>query len=659
MSTSSLHSSRRQFMAGAAAVIAATALSPPQKALAESLAGATTFGAQPLDPKKFTIDVHCHIFNGTDLPIESFIHHVAIQNALGEAAGYILQHVNWTLAPEGDNEIAKLQGLVHAGTNAAERANLAASLSDDSFQRAKKAVSQLGDQQAIAPVPLRLQSEIAMLRAPLPNSADGPKMSNLTDADALSTRDKEKAQQQIIAYFRMANSEDELLKLANPADAAIPILPKKSAPKPMIEGGVAPIAEAAQTQDAATQAEESRSAAVTAAATQTHVHVIAMCQFIAQYFRYRYTSVSNYLNTFTPAAGRDVDLMLASMIDYDWWLNGGSPPRTPLKTQVEVMRLISIATSGRVHGFAPFCPLREVAFRAGKTDNDGNPTWSSLQFVQDAVLNKGCVGIKLYPPMGFAPYGNSALDLNTDGTPRHFWVNPLLPAWLDGPIVYPPNMGGGSARLGVRMDEVLDELYAWCETNGVPLLAHSAPTNTPDDKYKPLPGETYWVQTLKSRHPQLRVNFAHLGGLDASEGLTPPATSVAFLETLGDSPHTYGDSAYNAAILHQKVNFDERLETLYARYPVFPSRFVYGTDWSLLLQEGQNKEYLKDFQDEFSRLDGVAACPAHKASECFFAWNAVDYIGLRKTDAARLRLTKFYADNHVAQPVWVSKLNGA
>jgi hypothetical protein len=136
---------------------------------------------------------------------------------------------------------------------------------------------------------------------------------------------------------------------------------------------------------------------------------------VVDYFLPRIVLAQLYLDTFCPSAGRNVDLIFAAMVDYDWWLTEGDAPLTQIKEQVKLMEQFSILSGGRIHGFAPFCPLREVAHRAGHGGEELG--WSSLAFVQDAVLNHGCVGVKLYPPMGFAPYGNTQLD------------DPASPAW--------------------------------------------------------------------------------------------------------------------------------------------------------------------------------------------------------------------------------------
>src|SRR5215469_17122948 len=98
---------------------------------------------------------------------------------------------------------------------------------------------------------------------------------------------------------------------------------------------------------------------------------------------------------------------------------------------------------------------------------------SSLQLVKDAVLNHGFIGVKLYPPMGFAPLGNVTLG----GT---FWNQ----AWIPRPL--------HRSDMGARLDQALTELYSWCQTNGVPVMAHTSPTNGPSKSFEGLTKARYW-----------------------------------------------------------------------------------------------------------------------------------------------------------------------
>jgi hypothetical protein len=159
---------------------------------------------------------------------------------------------------------------------------------------------------------------------------------------------------------------------------------------------------------------------------------------LQEYAQYRYEGVFDYLKFYNnnPSTNRTIDLAVAHLVDYDWALACGQPTKSPLNDQIELMKKISIVSRGRVHTFAPFCPLREVAFRAGFRYR-GAPTWSSLKMVQYWVKESGCIGIKLYPPMGFAPFGNSQI-------PADFWDGRWK--WLPKPDAVPDK--GGTATIG-------------------------------------------------------------------------------------------------------------------------------------------------------------------------------------------------------------------
>lgn len=573
-----------------------------------------------------TIDVHCHIFNGTDLQIEKFLGDVNFPTWWGKAAGEILQLVNWNLAPTGDEERIKLKELVQAckavgGITRISRAvqQKLGEHRNEGYKRARQAVMEVQQKNAAIPAPRMLTQTYQ------------------------STQD---AKQQIFASFAAPDYESFQQNLKTPP----PLTERmKQEISPKRQSGAVSI----------------QSAAAKASTVAQPFSLKGAGNFIVQYFQYRYVSAQDYLNTFTPSAQRDVDLMLVSMVDYDWWLAQGDPTPTTLDTQVELMTLISILSDGRVHGFAPFCPLREVAAQARFKNKRWEVPKSSLHFVQEAVRSKGCVGVKLYPPMGFAAYGNATLDDPSKGGRADFWKGGLLPDWTSVPISYPD---GTTKLLGQRMDDALDDLYKWCVVEQVPILAHTDETNGPSDQYKALARAEYWGLAL-SKYPGLHVNFGHLGGLDNSDSdsvfsATLPPTSQAFVAMLGaaGTPTAYGDAAYSSNMLLNQSGFDERIQMAYQQAAEgknqLPSHLLYGTDWSLLEQIGNNDEYMQRFSKLFAPFSG-AACAGHAAEECFFGWNAVEYLGLRAGlpgKTARSRLETFYAQHCMPNPPWMQKV---
>ncbi len=97
---------------------------------------------------------------------------------------------------------------------------------------------------------------------------------------------------------------------------------------------------------------------------------------------------------------RKIDLLVAHLVDYDWPIGDGTSTTTSLSDQVRVMERISQLTGGRVQCFAPYDPFKELA------------NGSSLSFVMDAISNHEFIGVKIYPPMGFAPLEQILIKLS-------------------------------------------------------------------------------------------------------------------------------------------------------------------------------------------------------------------------------------------------------
>ena len=388
---------------------------------------------------------------------------------------------------------------------------------------------------------------------------------------------------------------------------------------------------------------------------------------LEEYVQYRYVALFDYLNLYNddPSTKRKIDLAIAHLVDYDWPLNHGRKTKTSLNDQVELMKQISIVSQGRVHTFAPFCPLREVAFRANIRVK-GVTNWSSLEMVQRGMKESGCIGVKLYPTMGFAPYGNAQI-------PPDYWDGQWKD-WLPKPESV-KGKDGGVATIGERLDEVLGELYAWCLENDVPIMAHSERSNGLSTKFNSFAGAEHWAALRASKFGNLRLNLGHLGGIEetsaADWSTSPDATSrdvnardlvvLMSADSTAAGGRFYGDSAYNEKVLTDL----KKLQDVYRAAlswksadqprPLLPDRMMYGSDWSLLMLEQDMKSYFSDFVTLYAGIDSTGSL-----SEKFFGENAVDYLGLQD-GATRQRLVNFYKDNqvkfdHGGQPIWMQKI---
>jgi predicted TIM-barrel fold metal-dependent hydrolase len=241
-----------------------------------------------------------------------------------------------------------------------------------------------------------------------------------------------------------------------------------------------------------------------------------------------------------------VTLFTPSLVDYDAWSEDAAP--TPLATQIQIQEAISrLSVQGRIgradarfHPFVAFDPRREVE-AAG----------TALTMVRQAIATAGFVGVKLYPPVGFAPLDNARLR------PK----SPLSP----------------------RLDGALRAFYAYCEAEEVPITTHAGSANEFGLGFRELVAPLRWQPVLE-RHPSLRLNFGHfghdygVGGSDTAAAWIHQAAGLIqrypnVYADLSNSPLVY-DAAYagRMAILLREV---------VARAPRVKRRLMYGSDWWL------------------------------------------------------------------------------
>jgi predicted TIM-barrel fold metal-dependent hydrolase len=365
--------------------------------------------------------------------------------------------------------------------------------------------------------------------------------------------------------------------------------------------------------------------------------LLGYLQFVLHHFNHRHVNAVDYLTTYSRKSARKVDLVVASLVDYDYWLARGRATPTTLAEQVELMSRLSVLLGGRVHGFAPYCPFREVV-TAGP-DGVGD----SMRLVRRAVESRGFVGVKLYPPMGFAPWGNAGQT-----------------AWQGKATLLPASQAPGFGR---QLDQAMEKLFRYCLDNEVPVMAHTNHSNGPYEEFKALAGSEYWSRAL-AQFPGLKVSFGHFGDTDLEDHEGERTRAFLKLVTPGAGTagaNTYADSSYFAGVLINQVKVADTLQSLYAAAAdnVLYERLMYGSDWTMILPQVHVERYLSDFIDVMRRIQPAPQwSPARGTSlaDAFFGQNAADYLGLRRGQPNRRRLESFYAANDVPEPDWMRKL---
>ncbi len=335
--------------------------------------------------------------------------------------------------------------------------------------------------------------------------------------------------------------------------------------------------------------------------------------------------------------GDAVDAFVVAMVDMEHWLDSSADS---LEDQMLLTSEIARLSGGRLFPFIAYDPLRDI-----------RKNESGLKLVEEAIAKHGFVGVKLYPANGFRPIGNAQL---AEDFPR-------------------VQHGLASANLGQALDERLHRLYRWCCDRGVPIMAHGNDTSGTFRRYADRGNPIFWSRVAE-RYPQLRINIGHFGGMDSLAGArrvvrkrlglipvmsledAPENWSIQILQMMTEHPNVFSDVGAFGGVLEdtgELGRFRRNLGDLLGRdyYPAGSRQLMYASDWYMVASTPGYREYHKRFSQLFrTRLYGAAAPQ-------LLGNNAVRFLGLRRGDATRQRLDRFYQQNGISTPAWQIKVD--
>lgn len=310
---------------------------------------------------------------------------------------------------------------------------------------------------------------------------------------------------------------------------------------------------------------------------------------------------------------RQVRIVAPALVDFALWFPT-ERPISPLIDQIEVMAtLAQQSTDLLVLNIAPFCPLRAViARRAGR---------DPLLIFKRAIEHYGFVGVKLYPPLGFLPADN------------------------------PPDAifgaQSGKRATGRELNRELNELFAWCASNQVSVMAHAANGNAAGVCTGLNASPRNWKPVVET-HRSLRVNLAHFGGFSESGPALPCAQGGLDWELLGAEIATQHNGVYfdlgywTEAFVEDPANsarVARSMRLLIDAYPGMRHRLLFGTDWIMLGREPRHPDYLPKVAD-FLRECGLAP-------QDVFLNNARAFFGLRPGAIPWKRLAAFFGEGRL------------
>ena len=347
-----------------------------------------------------------------------------------------------------------------------------------------------------------------------------------------------------------------------------------------------------------------------------------------------------------------IALFTPALVDYDAWSEDRAP--TPLWQQVLLQESISrLSVQGRLgrpdarfHPFVAFDPRRQIEGPQAAGPRLGAPlagvapasapaqampipvpsaASSALELVRYALEAGGFLGVKLYPPVGFAPWDNVHLRRDLS-----------FAAGLDG---------------------ALDALYGYCAAAEAPILTHTSAANEYGLGLHRLVSPEHWRPVLE-RHPTLRLNFGHFGhdyGVPQTDGPVKAADAWIYQAAalIDRYPNVYADLS-NSPLVYDPA-YGKRLSALLAdvmaRYPRVKRRLMYGSDWWLSGLDPDATAAVGQFRATLAGLlgpDGLADLMGRNALR-FLGF--LDDDGRPRAGASAARLRRFYAG--APAPAWL------
>lgn len=289
-----------------------------------------------------------------------------------------------------------------------------------------------------------------------------------------------------------------------------------------------------------------------------------------------------------------IDLYTPLLVDLDMGLHDAA--KTRLAEQVELHEKISRLSMlerlprvrrGRVHPFMAFDPRRQVR------DVIAGDVRTTFDILQEAVATYGFIGVKVYPPMGFKPIGNTAIP------------------------------GLMTAQVAAKVDEALVDLYEWCQREDVPITAHTARSNEANDKYVDFASPDNWANVL-SDFPRLRLNLGHFGGADRTAPADDWTAKIARLATPAH-PNLFADvgnhDVWDTGLTTAYIAMLKALFTATGTSQM-AERLMFGSDWYMVAIHPEHDRFLDQYEEAYRDAFG------DDATDAFLGGTAMRFLGL-------------------------------
>lgn len=337
------------------------------------------------------------------------------------------------------------------------------------------------------------------------------------------------------------------------------------------------------------------------------INVPGFFRFMGSMLQYRWMTLRAYRRGHER---RGISAAFGAMVDFDYFYPDAH--RSPLADQVELHSMLSRLSRGFMLPLMAYNPWSDIKSGGAR-----------LRLLTEAVEQKGFIGAKIYPPVGFKPYGNTT-----------------APQGLD--------VGD--------LNKALRAFFIRCSDLGIPVMAHANSTQGRDAAADQNSGPEGWIALIAEMATEHKVpvlNLGHFGG-NGGEGGGDDGESndwpVRFARIMRDKggERVYGDLG-NWSELRGCHAGDldctplRRLADARNEFPGLVNHLMYGSDYFMMIKAVDWKRWPEDI----ARAMTASGFDANR----LFHQNAMECFGLLPGGANRARLETFFAGK---LPAWMA-----
>ena len=283
----------------------------------------------------------------------------------------------------------------------------------------------------------------------------------------------------------------------------------------------------------------------------------SMLEFLFYMLSKRACNITAYAEAFSPRQGFGIDMVLGSLVDFDYWLD--CPPHSPHEDQIVLHRHLATLSGGYLQPLVGYNPWTDI-------EQGG----AGLRRVCDAWATGVFVGAKIYPPTGFMPAANASTEVKTDKR------RPDLQ----------------------KLDDTLKTFFETCARDGIPVLAHTERKNGRDNAHDEFSSPAAWHRHLRTVAAEVQpiISFGHFGDDDLDTDWTR-----GFADLMKNHPRMklFADLGYWELLMCGDANECEQardrlrsvLATSIPTGETVADRVMFATDWLMLSQVSDWQAY--------------------------------------------------------------------